>query len=271
MTAAPCPPTLFAAAGLAASPYSLLMLAGIAVSIAFWVRLARRDERLLVIYIAALVSAFLGAKIVYLAAEGWMFWDAPERWMVWATGKTILGALLGGYAGVEVAKKLTGYPQATGDWFAVIAPVGIVLGRLGCLLHGCCLGKVCAPAWWTMADASGVARWPAVPVEIGFNGLALAFFLALRGGGESTKSTKGHERGTSAFRVLSCVSWTDLAARLRGQHFHLYLIGYGAFRFAHEFLRATPRLTGNVSGYQIAALACVALGGWRFAVRARGQ
>ncbi len=254
---------------MTASPYSLLMLVGIAVSIAFWARLARRDERLLVIYIAALVSAFLGAKIVYLAAEGWMFWDAPGRWMIWATGKTILGALLGGYAGVEVAKKLTGYTQATGDWFAVIAPVGIVLGRVGCLLHGCCLGKECAAAWWTINDAHGVPRWPAVPVEIGFNLLALAFFLALRWGGESTKDTKGHEKGNSAFRVLSCFSWTHLAARLRGQHFHVYLMAYGAFRFAHEFLRATPRIGGSFSGYQIAALACVALGAWRFAVRAR--
>lgn len=251
------------------SRYSLLMLAGIGVSIAFWVRLAKRDERLLVIYIAALVSAFLGAKVVYLAAEGWMFWEAPDRWMIWATGKTILGALLGGYAGVEVAKKLTGYTSATGDWFAVIAPVGIVLGRVGCLLHGCCLGKECAPAWWTMNDAHGVARWPAVPVEVGFNVIALAFFLALRGGGESTKSTKGHEKGDSALRVFSCSSWTDLAARLRGQHFHIYLMAYGAFRFAHEFLRATPRIGSGISGYQIAALACVALGAWRFAARAR--
>lgn len=44
---------------------------------------------------------------------------------------------------------------------------------------------------------------------------------------------------------------------------------YGAFRFAHEFLRATPRVTGAFSGYQIAALACVALGAGRFVVRAR--
>jgi prolipoprotein diacylglyceryltransferase len=58
-------------------------------------------------------------------------------------------------------------------------------------------------------------------------------------------------------------------ARLRGQHFHVYLMAYGAFRFAHEFLRATPRVTGGFSGYQIAALACVALGAWRFVVRAR--
>ena len=222
------------------SPYSLLMLAGIAVSIAFWARLAKRDERLLVIYIAALVSAFLGAKIVYLAAEGWMFWNAPDRWMVWATGKSILGALLGGYAGVEVAKKLTGYAQATGDWFAVIAPVGIVLGRIGCLLHGCCLGKECAAAWWTINDVRGVARWPAVPVEIGFNVAAILVFIGLRGR-----------------RVLA------------GQHFHIYLMAYGVFRFAHEFLRATPRIGGGFSGYQIAALACVALGVWRFVARAR--
>ena len=252
---------------MTASPYSLLMLAGIAVSLVFWSRLAQGDERLLVIYIAALVSAFLGAKVVYLAVEGWMFLDAPDRWMIWATGKTILGALRGGYAGVEVAKKVTGYAQATGDWFAVIAPVGIVLGRVGCLLHGCCMGKQCAPAWWTIADAHGVARWPAVPVEIGFNLLAVVFFLTLNRVEASTKDTKCHEKQSSPFRVLSCFSWTHLEARLRGQHFHVYLMAYGAFRFAHEFLRATPRVTGAFSGYQIAALACVALGAWRFVAR----
>lgn len=216
---------------MTASPYSLLMLAGIGVSLFFWSRLAKRDERLLIIYLAALVSAFLGAKLVYLAAEGWMFWDDPQRWTIWATGKTILGALLGGYAGVESAKKLTGYTAPTGDWFALIAPAGIILGRIGCLLHGCCLGVVCEPAWWTVRDVHGVARWPSVPVEMGFNAAAVFVFSGLR--------------------------WRHL---LTGQHFHLYLIGYGMFRFLHEFLRATPRVVGGISGYQIAALAVAALG-----------
>ena len=226
---------------LAGSPYALLMLAGIAISLAFWSRLARRDERLLIIYVAALVSAFLGAKIVYLAAEGWMYWHSPDRWMIWATGKTILGALLGGYAGVELAKKLTGYAQPTGDWFALIAPVGIVLGRVGCLLHGCCLGGECAPHWWTLRDAHGVARWPAVSAEIAFNVLAVAAAFILR------------RRGT-----------------LPGQHFHLYLIGYGLFRFAHEFLRATPRVGSVFTGYHLAALAVAGLGVWGF-LRRRGD
>lgn len=216
---------------MTSSPYSWLMLAGIGVSLFFWSRLAKRDERLLVIYLAALVCTFLGAKLVYLAAEGWMFWDDPQRWTIWATGKTILGALLGGYAGVEAAKKLTGYVAPTGDWFALIAPGGIILGRIGCLLHGCCPGVVCEPTWWTIRDAQGVARWPAVPVEIAFNAVAIFVFLGFR--------------------------WRHL---LTGQHFHLYLIGYGMFRFLHEFLRATPRVVGEISGYQIAALAVAALG-----------
>lgn len=223
-----------------ASPYSWLLLAGIGVSLAFWLRLARRDERLLFIYIAALVSAFLGAKIVYLLAEGWIYWDWPERWLIWATGKTILGALLGGYLGVEMAKKALGYQSATGDFFALVAPLGILFGRIGCLLHGCCLGRVCEPHWWTLRDAHGVTRWPAVPVEIAFNIIMLAGALVLRR------------------RKL-----------LPGQHFHLYLIAYGLFRFLHEFLRATPRLGPGVTGYQVAALAVMGLGIYGYRRRAR--
>jgi phosphatidylglycerol:prolipoprotein diacylglycerol transferase len=222
--------------------YGWLMLAGILVSGLLWSRIARRDERLLIIYFAALISAFLGAKLVYLAAEGWMYWDDPRRWEIWATGKTLLGALLGGYAGVEAAKKWTGYTQPTGDWFALIAPLGIALGRVGCLLHGCCLGKRCAPAWYTIRDGHGYSRWPAVPMEIAFNIAAILVFISLR---------RRH--------------------LLAGQHFHLYLIAYGLFRIAHEFLRATPRVTGEISGYQIAAIAVAGLGIVGFVRRRHAQ
>ncbi len=258
---------------MTAAPYSWLLLAGIAVSLAFWSRIARRDERLLIIYVAALVSAFLGAKVVYLAAEGWMFWNSPDRWMIWATGKTILGALLGGYAGVELAKKLTGYAQPTGDWFALIAPVGIVLGRVGCLLHGCCLGQECAPHVWTLHDAHGIPRWPAVPVEIGFNVVALGVFLALRGSTApassfSPSSSPSFSLPTGAEEGDGVEEKEKEADRrrtfLRGQHFHLYLIGYGLFRFAHEFLRATPRVGSVLTGYHFAAAAVAGLGAWGF-------
>jgi len=220
--------------------YGWLMLAGIFVSIALWSRVAKRDSRLVLIYIAALAGAFLGAKLVYLAAEGWLHWHEANRWLVLATGKSVTGALLGGYAGVEIAKRLLGYRAATGDWFALIAPVGILLGRIGCVLHGCCLGVACPPAWFTVNDATGGARMPAAQVELLFNVIALA--------------------------VLGWMRWRKL---MPGQLFHLYLMAYGAFRFGHEFWRETPPILGPISGYQLAALLLFGLGAVRFWQRRR--
>jgi phosphatidylglycerol:prolipoprotein diacylglycerol transferase len=217
--------------GASSAVYGWLMLAGILLSLAFWWRLARRDAQLLFIYLGALGGAFFGAKVVYLAAEGWMRWHEPNRWLHLATGKTITGALLGGYAGVEIAKHLVGYKSATGDWFALIAPITIILGRIGCWFHGCCQGIRCSPNWFTVQDAQGFARWPSVQVEILFNLVALCAVLYLRK------------------REL-----------LPNQHFHLYLIGYGVFRFFHEFLREEPRVFGGITGYQIASIGVVILG-----------
>jgi phosphatidylglycerol:prolipoprotein diacylglycerol transferase len=220
------------------SLYGWLMLAGIALSVLFWSRLAQRDRRLVWIYIAALAGAFIGAKIVYLLAEGWMDWGRPDAWQRLLTGKSILGGLLGGYAGVEIAKSQLGYTGVTGDWFALIAPVGIVLGRVGCWFHGCCQGISCSPAWYTVKDSAGVDRWPSVPAEITFNLCAMTAFL-----------------------------WLRRARLLPGQHFHLYLIAYGLFRFAHEFVRVEPHIVGPLSGYQFAALAVLVLGVVRFVAR----
>lgn len=211
--------------------YGWLMLAGIIVSVCFWSRMTQRNDRLVVIYVAALVGAFIGAKIIYLFSEGWLDWRRPDRWLRLATGKSILGGLLGGYLSVEIAKRCVGYERATGDWFAVIVPIGILFGRVGCLLHGCCLGTICESKWYSIADANGVTRWPAVPVEIIFNLAA----------------------------VLSALIFQK-ASMLEGQRFHIYLMAYGAFRFGHEFLRDTPQIFGGISGYQISALAVGLLG-----------
>jgi len=141
---------------------------------------------------------------------------------------------------VEIAKSLVGYSAVTGDWFALVAPVGITLGRIGCWLHGCCHGIECPPGWFTVQDATGIARWPSVQLEMLFNLFFLTVVTALR-------------------------HWKVLL----GQHFHLYLIAYGAFRFLHEFLRDEPRVLGPITGYQIAALAVLGLGLRGFVLRQR--
>ena len=222
------------------APYGWLMLCGVAVSLALWRRMARREPQLLTIYLGALAGAFLGAKLVYFLAEGWLHLGAGDIWRQLATGKSILGGLLGGYAAVEGVKYLLGYSGITGDRFALIVPLAIALGRIGCWTSGCCLGVECQPAWFTLRDVSGQPRWPAVQVELLFNLLAFAVIL-----------------------------WLRRTKQLPGQHFHLYLISYGLFRFAHEFLRDEPRVLGPLTGYHIAAIAVLILGVTRFIARCR--
>ncbi len=221
--------------------YSLFLFAAIMVSGWLMWRLRRRDSVLLSVYLVTLAGGFFGAKLVYLLAEGWLYRDAPGRWQIWLTGKSILGALLLGYPAAEWAKRFFGYHRVTGDFFALAVLPGIILGRLGCLMQGCCGGMVCVPAWWTLKDGAGVDRWPSVPVEMGFNAVMLAVFVTLYRHGQ-----------------------------MRGQLFHFYLMSCGIFRFAHEFVRSTPRVLGPLSGYHFAALALFMLGLWGYRRRAAG-
>ncbi len=219
--------------------YSLLMVCAIILSGWLLWRLRKRDSTLLSVYLVTLAGALLGAKVVYMLAEGWLFLDHPDKWQIWLTGKTILGALLFGYPAAEWGKWFFGYKRVTGDFFALAVLPGIILGRIGCLAQGCCTGHVCAPAWWTLRDAAGVDRWPSVPVEIAFNLAAFVVFLVLYRQGKQ-----------------------------RGQLFHWFLMGYGLFRFTHEFIRGTPRVAGPFSGYHFAAAAVFFLGLWGYRRRA---
>jgi phosphatidylglycerol---prolipoprotein diacylglyceryl transferase len=221
-----------------ATAYGWLAVVAVVISVVLWSRMARGDKRFLFIYISALAGAFIGAKVVYLAAEGWLYLGDQDQWLKLATGKSIIGGLLGGYIAVELAKRILQYTPATGDRFAIVAPLGIMFGRVGCILHGCCLGCPYKTSWLSAHSSGDTARWPAAQAELLFNAVALGAVLLLRRN-----------------KVLP------------GQHFHLYLIAYGLFRFVHEFLRATPPLIGPITGYQIAALFLFAFGAAAFARR----
>lgn len=220
-----------------ATPFGLLTIGGILLSAWVWSRLTRKkaDPRLTWIYFGALLGAVIGAKVAFLVAEGWHYRSDVVALL---TGRSVTGALIGGYAGVELTKARLGYRAATGDLFAIIVPLGLIIGRVGCMLHGCCLGVACPQTWWTVADASGTTRWPAAWVEAAFN--------------------------------LGFVAWALWATRRglsKGNCFHAYLIAYGVFRFGHEFLRADAVWYGGFTGYHAWAIGLVVLGSVRMRQR----
>ncbi|HSJ01380.1 MAG: prolipoprotein diacylglyceryl transferase [Verrucomicrobium sp.] len=215
----------------ASGPYRWTLLGGILLSACYWWIRSRKNPAMLPVYVGALGGAFLGAKVLYLLAEGWQDWQMPDRWFRLATGKTVLGGLLGGYAGVEILKSLIGYKKSTGDAFALIAPLGIALGRVGCVMQGCCLGLPTNNRLLAVRDAVGVARWPSALIELIFQMGMFAVLLGLR----------------------QRPAW-------QGRLFFLYLVCYGGFRFVHEWMRDTPKLVFGLSGYQFAALLMVGLG-----------
>ncbi len=72
---------------------------------------------------------------------------APRE--IFAPGMRIpLGLLLGGLVACGTARVLAAPWRAVGDAYALAVSVAIPIGRVGCLLAGCCMGGVCA-------------RWPA--------------------------------------------------------------------------------------------------------------
>ena len=216
-----------------------MMMLGLVVGALLWARRLGDRPELVVVLAAGLVGALVGAKFGYVLAEAWGVLGDAHFWRHMLVGKTVTGALLGGYAGVELGKRGVGYREHTGDAFAVAVPVGLVFGRVGCLMHGCCRGVACdGGAWWAVAGhqvQDGLYYYPAAAVELVFN---LLFALALFG--------------------------LRRAGRLPGNLFHLYLIGYGLFRLAHEPLRATPKVLPGVSVYSLLAAALMVLGAVRW-------
>jgi len=175
-----------------------------------------------------LVGAVIGAKIAMLAGDlGWPH-TAISLDQVIFSGKSVVGGLLGGFIAAELAKRPLGYGQPPNDWFATKLVLSILIGRVGCLLAGCCRG---APASWGIGYSDGILRVPIPLFEIVFHaGLFGAFCLAYRRG------------------------------LLQGRLFALYMIVYGVFRAVLEPWRDTPKFLGGFSVYQGLALCLIGAG-----------
>jgi phosphatidylglycerol:prolipoprotein diacylglycerol transferase len=172
--------------------------------------------------LAAFVGGSLGGKLPFALArpDGWLDGTA---WL--SDGKTIVAGLIGAYLAVELAKWLLGVRVKTGDTFALPLALALAVGRWGCFFNGCCYGTPTTLPW-AVRFGDGQLRHPTQVYESLFH-----FGMAL---------------------VLWQFMMHDL---LPGQRLKFYLIAYGLYRFATEFIRPEPAWWLGLTFYQWGALA----------------
>lgn len=226
--------------------YMMMMVLGFALTLTFPVTKnfsERRDrKRYYTMQIITIVAAVVGAKIAVILGDAlWPLEPFNDWYALIGSGRSIVGALLFGFIAAEIAKPILQYDIPPNDRFAVILPFSIGIGRIGCLIVGCCRGlPYDGPFAITYAD--GIPRHPAPAYEMLFN-FAMGFLL-----------------------MALCRRQI-----LFGRLFALYLVSYGVFRFFLEFIRETAKPYDGLSAYQLMCVVMVLAGGLALVVRTLHQ
>jgi len=226
--------------------YMLMVVLGLLLTLSFPVTKNFADQRdrkrYYTIQIVTIVAAVVGAKIAVLLGDAlWPLKPFDDWYALAGSGRSIVGALLFGFVAAEAAKPLLRYDIPPNDRFAVILPFSIGVGRLGCLIAGCCRGVPWDGPWAIVYD-DGIPRHPAPLYEMLFN-FAIGFLL-----------------------LALC-----RRQMLFGRLFALYLVGYGVFRFLVEFIRETAKPYDGLSAYQLLCLVMIVAGTWALVARTLHQ
>lgn len=158
----------------------------------------------------ALVGGIIGSRLFYVIGH-WNYYsnNLMQAVMIQSGGLVWYGGLVGGALAIFLFLRTKKLPIATfADIIAPSLAMGAAIGRVGCLLNGCCYGKPTSLPW--AINLLGVERHPSQIYE---------FFMNL---------------------IIFGIVW-GMRDRLSkpGMLFWLYLSGYSLGRFSVEFVRVT--------------------------------
>lgn len=179
------------------------------------------------------ISGIIGARIFYIAMNmGYYIKNPLEIIMLQQGGLAWFGGLIFGvFSGLYYlkAKKLPVYKIL--DLFAPFVALGQAIGRIGCLLNGCCFGKASQfGLYFQVYDAQ------LIPTQLYSSLALLLIFFILR--------------------------YLQNRPHREGQIFFTYLLLYSTKRFFIEFWRAdNPTIISGLTLFQILSIAvfCVAI------------
>lgn len=169
--------------GVRQAAWPALVLLGVLVALVTQALLLQRSvgawAGAMTVSVVAVVVGYLAAKLWYLALHR----QGLRKFI--PAGTCIQGFLLGGFGTLAVGSLLTGAP--VGLLLDATAPgvlLAMAIGRPGCFLGGCCVGRPTSSRWglWSSDRRIGVRRIPvqlleaAMAFAIGIG--ALALFLA---------------------------------------------------------------------------------------------
>jgi phosphatidylglycerol---prolipoprotein diacylglyceryl transferase len=224
-------PILFEFGGFTIYSYGVLLAAAYLLGLQFALIRARSRgldrERVMDLGIWIIISALVGAKLLLLVVDYRPFLANPRSIVdLLRSGGVFYGGLIAAVTVALVYIWRHRMPMwTTTDVFAPGIALGHVVGRLGCLLAGCCFGRPTSVPWAisfhdpnafaTSGTPLGVSLHPTQLYEAGAEALILVFLLAL-------------ERRGRPFP---------------GRTFWSYMLLYGNSRFIIEFYRGDPRGT----------------------------
>ena len=222
-------PVVFHLGPLAVRWYGLAYLLGFLLAYLGLRRLIRRGElRLTYEGLADLVGWLIVGVVVGGRAGWWIFYHrggAAEPWYepfaVWHGGMSFHGGLIG----VAIILLLRAWAKKAPFWnladaAALVAPVGLFFGRVANFINAELVGRPTNLPWGVLFPGDSVPRHPSQLYEALLEGLLLLSILwAVR-------------------------TWRRPA---EGRLAALFLIGYGALRFAVEFTRLPDEQVGFVA------------------------
>lgn len=169
--------------------------------------------------VGCLLGAAIGNKAVFWLENPLLLLDVNSASALLLQGQSMVGGLLGGWIGVELAKKITSWTgPRTGDDFVPAILCGILVGRIGCFVAGLHDGTYGEPTSmpWGVDLGDGIARHPTALYEW------LAALLAL----------------------VTWPRWARMFASTPGLGFRSFILGYMVWRVGIDTLKPVPYAYG---------------------------
>ena len=210
-------------------------------------RAGLEGSRLVDVGLWLVIWALIGAKGLLILVELPRYLSNPgQLFGVVRAGGVFLGGFLAALvAGIIFIRRYRLPPLATLDVMVPSVALGQAIGRVGCLLAGCCWGSPCELPWaLTYTDPVAAAN-VGTPLHIPLHPFpAYAAIVNL-----------------SLYLILEAMYARRPAA---GRVFASYLVGYGIARFLLEFVRGDASrgfvFNGALSTSQLIASILVAIG-----------